>query len=195
MQELSSLQDGKTTARTRERVFGPRLRRGVLAVHIVASVAWIGVDLCTLVLAIVGTTSSDTTMRRSAFVVLGPIANLLLIPLPLLALISGIAIALGTHWKLLRHYWVTVSLLLTAVAATAVLFALRPRLDQASNLARGASDPGSAVGMLGQQIIIASSIALVVLCAVTALNVYKPWGRTSRGSRRASATASSSSRG
>jgi hypothetical protein len=173
-----------TTARTRERLFGRRLRRGVLTVHILASVAWIGVDLCTLVLAIVGTTSGDVTTQRSAFVVLGPIANVLLIPLPLLALITGIAISLGTPWKLLHHYWVVVSLVLTTIAATAVLFELRPRLDQASNLARGAADPGSAVGMLGRQIVVASSIALLVLCFVTVINVYKPWGRTSRGSRK-----------
>ena len=172
------------TTRTRERLFGPRLRRGVLTVHILASVAWIGVDLCTLVLAIVGTTSGDVTTQRSALVVLGPIANLLLIPLPLLALITGIVISLGTPWKLLRHYWVVVSLVLTTIAAAAVLFELRPRLDQASNLARGAGDPGSAVGMLGWQIVTASSIALVVLCAVTVINVYKPWGRTARGARR-----------
>jgi Predicted integral membrane protein (DUF2269) len=187
--ELTSIEGNATTARTRERPFGPRLRRGVLVVHILASVAWIGVDLCTLVLAIVGTTSGDITTQRSAFVVLGPIANVLLIPLPLLALLTGIAIALGTPWKLLRHYWVVVSLVLTAIAATAVLFALRLRLDQASNLARGAVDPGAAVGMLGQQIIIASSIALGVLCAVTAINVYKPWGRTSRGTRAANRSA------
>jgi Predicted integral membrane protein (DUF2269) len=178
MQELTS---PTGTGRARDRVFGPRLRRGVLTVHIAASVGWIGVDLCVLVLAILATTSHDPTTQRSAFVVLGPIANALLIPLPLLALISGIAIALGTHWKLLRYSWVALSLLLTAAAATAVLFALRPRLVRASDLARNAADPGSAVGVLGRQIITASAIALLVLCTVTAINVYKPWGRrTSR---------------
>ncbi|HWG27044.1 DUF2269 family protein [Actinospica sp.] len=182
MQELTL---PKETGRARDRVFGPRLRRGVLTVHIVASVGWIGVDLCVLVLAILGATSHDPTTQRSAFVVLGPVANVLLIPLPLLALISGIAISLGTRWKLLRHYWVVLSLLLTAIAATAVLFALRPRLVRASELARNAADPGSAVGDLGQQIVTASSIALVVLCAVNAINVYKPWGRTARGARAA----------
>jgi CheY-like chemotaxis protein len=65
--------------RARERLFGPRLRRGVLTVHILASVTWIGVDLCTLVLTIVGATSGDTTAQRSAFVVMGTVADALLI--------------------------------------------------------------------------------------------------------------------
>lgn len=173
----------------RERHFGPRLRRGVLAVHIIASVAWIGVDLCTLTLAIVGSASGDATTQRSAFVVLGPVADALLIPLPLLAVGTGIVIALGTPWKLLRHYWVAVSLLATTASAAAVLFALRPRMHQASALARTALDPGAAVGVLRQQIIVASSLALVVLCTVTAINVYKPWGRTPLGSRRANSIA------
>lgn len=142
--------------------------------------AWIGVDLCTLVLAVLGSSSHNATTQRSAFVVLGPIANVLLVPLPLLALVTGVAIPLGTPWKLFRHYWVTVSLLLTTVAAAAVLFALRPRLLAASDRARFALDPGAAVGMLRQQVIVASSIALLVLCAVTAINVYNPWGRISR---------------
>jgi hypothetical protein len=165
--------------------FGPRSRRAVLSVHIIASVAWIGVDLCTLMLAVVGSDSSDVTTQRAAFVVLEPIANLLLVPLPLLALLTGILIALGTPWGLLRHYWVITSLVLTSVAAAAVLFALRPRLIQAAGRARHALDPGAAVGMLRQQIIIATSIALLVLCAVTAINVVKPWGQTLRARRAA----------
>ncbi len=171
--------------RARERLFGPRLRRGVLTVHILASVSWIGVDLCTLVLAIVGATSSDITTQRSAFVVLGTVADALLIPLPLLAVVTGIAIALGTRWKLLHHYWVAATLLATTASAAAVLFALRPRLHQAATLARSAQDPAAATGMLRQEIIVASSLALLVLCMVTAINVYKPWGRTPRGLHRA----------
>lgn len=158
--------------------FGPRSRRAVLSVHIIASVGWIGVDLCTLTLAVLGSDSSDVTTQRAAFVVLEPIANLLLVPLPLLALLTGIIIAVGTPWGLLHHYWVVTSLVLTSVAAAAVLFALRPRLIGAADRARHALDPGAAVGILRQQIIVASSIALLVLCAVTVINVVKPWGRT-----------------
>jgi hypothetical protein len=165
--------------------FGTQSRRAVLSVHIIASVAWIGVDLCTLMLGVLGSESSDVTTQRAAFVVLGPVANLLLVPLPLLALLTGILIALGTPWGLLHHYWVVISLVLTSVAAAAVLFALRPRLIDAANLARHALDPGAAVGMLRQQIIIATSIALLVLCAVTTINVVKPWGRTPRARRAA----------
>ncbi|HEX4221008.1 MAG TPA: hypothetical protein VHZ97_01460 [Pseudonocardiaceae bacterium] len=164
----------------REFRFGPRLRKAVLTSHVIASVAWIGVDLCVLVLGLLGSTSTDPTTQRAAYVVLGPIANLLLIPLPLLALITGIVISVGTPWKLFRHAWVAVSLVATAVAAAAVLFALRPRLSSAADLARTASDPAAAVGMLREQIITASSVALFVLCAVTVINVYKPWGRLSR---------------
>lgn len=174
--------DSHRDAPARERLFRPRLRRGVLTVHILASVGWIGVDLCVLVLAIVGDTSGDTTTQRSVFVVLGTVADALLIPLPLLALITGIAIALGTRWKLLRHYWVAVSLVATAASAAAVVFALRPRLQQAASLARGAREPAAAVGQLRQEIIVASSLALLVLCMVAAINVYKPWGRISRRS-------------
>jgi hypothetical protein len=159
------------------------VRRGLLSVHIIVSVAWIGVDLCVLLLAVLGAVSSDATTQRSAYVVLGPIASLLLVPLPLLALVSGIGVALTTPWGLLRHYWVILSLTLTAIATAAVLFALRPRLISAAERARHATDPASSVGVLRQQVIVASSVALLVLCAVAVINVYKPWGRTSRARR------------
>lgn len=169
-----------STKSAREFRFGPSLRKAVLTTHVITSVAWIGVDLCVLVLGLLGSTSTDPTTQRAAYVVLGPIANLLLIPLPSLALITGILISLGTPWKLFRHVWVALSLLLTTAATAAVLFALRPRLSAAADLARTAAHPVAAVGMLREQIITASSIALFVLCAVTVINVYKPWGRLSR---------------
>jgi hypothetical protein len=160
-----------------EFTFGPRLRRCVLTVHIVVSVGWLGVDLCVLVLGALGSAGGDPTTARAALVVLGPIGDYLLIPLPLLTLISGVVLAWGTPWKLLRYYWVIVSLVLTTAAAAAVLLLLRPKLENAAALARA----GSAAGV---QLVVAPSVALVLLCAITAINVYKPWGRvTSRGRR------------
>lgn len=156
--------------------FGPGLRRFVLTVHILVSVGWIGADLCMLVLAVLGTTG-DADVARAAFVVLGPIGDYLLVPLSLLTLLSGIVLALGTRWRLVRYWWVVVTLVLSTAATVAVGFALRPRLEAASALARS----GGAVGMLGKQITVAASVALVLLCAVTAINVYKPWGRTPVG--------------
>jgi hypothetical protein len=160
-----------------EFTFGPVLRRWVLTAHIVVSVGWIGVDLCTILLAVLGDTIGDPVVARSAFVVLGPIGDYLLIPLSLLTLLSGIVLGLGTRWKLVRYWWVLVTLVLSTAATVAVQFALRPRLDTASALARSGSD----VGMLGTQIAVAASIALLVLCAVTAINVAKPWGRSPIG--------------
>ena len=71
------------------------------------------------------------------------------------------------------YWWVLVSLVLTTAAAGAVGFALRPRLEGVGRVARVGGD----VGVLDRQIVVAASIALVVLCAVTWINVAKPWGR------------------
>jgi hypothetical protein len=160
-----------------EFTFGPLVRRCVLTFHIVVSVGWSGVDLCVLVLAILGGSSGDPIGARAALVVLGPIGGYLLIPLSLLTLLSGIVLAWGTRWKLVRYWWVVITLVLSIAATVAVGFALRPRLDRASALARAGAD----VGMLGSQIAVAASIALLVLCAVTAINVAKPWGRSPIG--------------
>ncbi len=53
-------------------------------------------------------------------------ADLLLLPVAFLTLLSGLVLALGTSWGLARHRWVWTKFWLTLATTTATAFALRP---------------------------------------------------------------------
>jgi hypothetical protein len=57
---------------------------------------------------------------------MGLLAEAVLLPLALAALLTGILLGLGTGWRLTRHWWVLTKLVLTIAVATAAVFVLRP---------------------------------------------------------------------
>jgi ABC-type anion transport system duplicated permease subunit len=114
---------------------------------------------------------------------MGIFGDVLIIPVNLTILITGLVLALGTPWGLLRYYWVVTKLVLTLGLATASIFGLRARIaDAADNLSaipEGARD----VGTVGILLVVLLPIALGVYVTTTVLGIYKPWGRTHRGRR------------
>ena len=76
-----------------------------------------------------------------------------------------------------------VKLFLTAVATTILLLHM-PAVSRLSNMASRASASKGALGQLPVQDLLHAIGGLAVLITVTALSVYKPWGRTPYGQRR-----------
>jgi hypothetical protein len=160
----------------------PRARATVLAIHIIVSVGWIGLDAGILLLGVTGLSTSDSATMRAVYVAAGIISDLL-IPVSLASLLSGLALSVGTPWKLTRYRWVLLSFLLTTVMTVLVLFLLEPMLQQAAD--RASAGPvstltGATIGRERTQIVIAPVVALALLSFVTVINVAKPWGRIRR---------------
>ena len=99
---------------------------------------------------------------------------------PVAALLTGVALSLGTPWGLFRHYWVVVSLGLTVFAAAILLLHL-PDVGATADVARAAD--GAGLSRLGGDLPHAEG-GLLVLLAITVLNVYKPRGLTPYGWRK-----------
>lgn len=156
----------------------PRLRKLVLTVHITASVGWLGAILAYIALNIPAVTSPDPQTARAAYLMMAPVGWLAIVPLALVALLTGIVQALGTPWGLFRHYWVLISFMFT-VGAVAVLL---PHMADVNYLARLAADPTVDPTRLGGDLF-HSVGGLVVLLVPLILNIYKPRGLTRRGRR------------
>lgn len=160
-----------------------RARKALLTVHVSCSVGWLGAVLVFLVLAVVGLVSTDPVQVRAVYVSLDLTVWLVIVPLCLAALITGVVQSLGTTWGLLRHYWVLTKLLLTVPATVALLIHTRP----VGFLAVEAAGMDLAGGDLVQarvQLIVAAAAAALVLLAATVLSIYKPRGVTRYGLRR-----------
>jgi hypothetical protein len=104
----------------------------------------------------------------------------MIVPLSLLALLTGLIQALGTHWGLVKHYWVLTKFALTIAATTLLLMHQFTAVAEAAKRASVATD----VGPLGAQLVFDAAAAIAVLLTTTTLSVFKPWGLTGFGSGR-----------
>jgi len=159
-------------------MLSPTARRVLLIVHISVSVGWMGAAAAYAVLNVPALTGADEQTRRAAYLMMPIVADHLLVPLAVATVVTGVALALGTRWGLLQHYWVVVSLGVTLFAA-AVLVLHLPAVD---DLAAVAADPDKDVSALGGDLF-HSIGGLVVLTVPLVLNVVKPRGLTRRGWR------------
>lgn len=159
-------------------------RNTMLVVHIAVSVAWLGVSLVMLTLAITARITGSRTNAHSAYWAMHLLAQVLVIPLSLSVLAIGIAVGLGTSWGLLRYRWVVTKLSLTIIAVGLSLLALPAQTGSALH-ASGPDGDLAAMHSAGSNLIIAASVSINLYLAMTILSVFKPWGRTARGSQRA----------
>jgi hypothetical protein len=159
---------------------GPSVRKLVLTAHIACSVGWLGSVVAYLALAAAALRSSDSQTLRAAWIGMELTGWSVLNPLALVALLTGLILALGTPWGLFLHYWVLISFVLTIIA-TAVLVLHMPTVSALANVARVAE--GAELRRLGGDIL-HPAVGLLVLLVITALNVYKPQGLTPYGWRK-----------
>jgi hypothetical protein len=160
-------------------MLSPALRRITLAVHIIFSVGWIGAAAAYLALGLAAQLSSRGPLVRAAWLAMELTGWYVIVPLGCLALVTGLIMALGTPWGLVRHYWVLIAFGLTCLAL-AVLVLHMPSVTLTAKLAEQADDTTAA--RLGGDVA-HPGIGLFVLVFVAVLNIYKPRGLTGLGRR------------
>lgn len=141
----------------------PVARKSWVLLHVVTSVGWLGVTVGNLVLASVG--------EREFYRAMVLLADFVVLPLGLGALVTGVVLSLGTKWGLVKHRWVLVKFVLTVVAVVATTFSLRS----------GVRDAADGVVGAGADVLVACCVSLTLYLVNTALSVFKPWGRTRWG--------------
>lgn len=158
----------------------PILRKAGLTLHIILSVGWLGAVIAYLPLAITGLSSTDPETVRAAYSAMEQIGWFAIVPLCLGSLLTGLFQSLGTEWGLFRHYWIISKLVLTLIS-TIILLLHMPAVSRVAALASQMTLPVTAPGMLRTQLVVHATGGLIVLIAITAISVFKPWGRTRFG--------------
>ncbi|OCC11677.1 hypothetical protein A3Q37_02365 [Streptomyces sp. PTY087I2] len=156
------------------------VRRGLLVAHVAVSVSWLGLAVGLLALGITAFTTGDPATVGAATRAMKIFGDWLVIPVALLALVSGLVLALGTPWGLARHRWVWTKFWLTLITTGLSIFSLRPGINAAA--ADGAA-AGAAAGVVDINLVIAPSVATATYLFITAISILKPWGLTRRGRR------------
>ena len=160
----------------------PAVRKAALTVHILSSVGWLGAIAAFLVLAIAGLTSTDPQLVRAAYTGMNLIGWMIIFPLSLASLISGIVQSLGTVWGLFRHYWVLIKLIITALA-TALLLVHLQSVTAMAKMALAADLGPSDMNGMRIQLVADAGAAILALLITSILSVYKPRGLTRHGQK------------
>lgn len=163
-------------------MMSPFLRKVGLMAHITSSVGWVGAVAGFLALSMAGLTNRNAEIVRAAYLAMNIIGLFAIVPLSLASLFTGVIQSIGTHWGLSRYYWVLAKLVLTVFAVVALLLHQLTAVAEAAKRVSGtASGLMPEIGKVGVQLAAISAIALVLLLVVTALGIFKPWGKTSFG--------------
>ncbi|GAB1508630.1 hypothetical protein [Actinophytocola sp. KF-1] len=170
-----------TTTIERTRRLTPTTYKLLLLLHIVVSVGWLGLNVGNLTLAITGLTTDDPGTQHTAFGAMYLVGGTLLIPVSLLALVSGVLLGIYTRWGLIRYWWVAVKLALTVIAVVLIPVSLLPGLSELSALmAVTPADQLADTGPLALDMLAAGCVSTTMYVTNAVLSVLKPWGRTRR---------------
>ncbi|MEV0235190.1 hypothetical protein [Nonomuraea sp. NPDC050786] len=146
-----------------------RIRKTVMVIHIVASVALLGEVWGLVVLNTAAAMTKDTGLAHAAYRLMPGLVFAGGIPLSLTALATGVILGLTSHWGLFRHYWVTAKLVLLVAVICVGMFLFDPE-GMAALTEGGAAAPASR--QWGQIAALGAQVAM--LMTATALSVFKP---------------------
>jgi uncharacterized membrane protein len=152
----------------------PSVRRAVLTTHIIASVGLLGDCAAILAINVRAATTGDPGLAAASYDLLAMFPVVFGIPLSMIALVTGLALGLGSKWGVLRHRWVTAKLLLLLSVILVGALVLGP----ATTAMRDGGD--------GKQtlLVLASAYDVLALALATGLSVFKPGKRRDRPSTR-----------
>lgn len=158
----------------------PPVRRTVLVLHVITAVGWLGVTFADVALGATALATNDPELQHAMFRALGVIADFVLVPIAWSAFLTGLLLALGTKWGLVRHKWVLTKFVLTTLVVLLTTFSLTPGLKAQRDAAESAAadqliatDPNS---MISAGVV---STTIYTICVL--LSIVKPWGRTRWG--------------
>ncbi|GAA1991319.1 DUF2269 domain-containing protein [Kitasatospora viridis] len=157
----------------------PPVRKTMVVLHVISSVSWLALMLCVLAMSTTALLTDDADTVRALYRAMPVLGDTLILPLSLLSVLTGLALSLGTPWRIFKYRWITVKFWLSLAAAAASIFQLTARLHEAAHLAvTHPTGPVSAMhlGFVRYNLVIVPTIALTVYVINVWLSVFKPWG-------------------
>jgi hypothetical protein len=156
------------------------VRKFALTTHVTSSVGWFGAVAAFLSLAITGLLSQNAQTVRAAYLSMELTTWVVIVPLSVAALLTGIVQSVGTTWGLFRHHWVVAKLGLTVLATVILLVHTQP-IGRVAAVAAERMLSSADLRQLRIQLVADAAAALFALLVATTLSIYKPWGLTRYG--------------
>ncbi|MDP9239066.1 MAG: DUF2269 family protein [Actinomycetota bacterium] len=154
-------------------------RRLLRLSHVIAALAWLGVDVVLGVLAVTAFTSDDPGTIAACYIALHTFAAPLLLVFGLTTLVTGLVLSISGGFGLIRYWWVLVKLVINLILSGLVLIALQPRLtDAAAEATRIDATLIDRLGRIPTDLLFPAFVSGAAIIAASLLGTFKPWGRT-----------------
>lgn len=145
-------------------LYSRRVRETLLVAHIVVAVSLLGDSAGFLAIAIRASRLDDPVRVDELIRVLDMLSVVFGIPLSVAAIVTGVALGLGTKWGVFRYPWVIAKLVLIISVMAVGGFVINPAQTRMLN--------GTGDGV--RQLIAAGGYDVVALTTAVALSVFKP---------------------
>jgi hypothetical protein len=153
----------------------PKPRKFFLTLHVGFSVGWLGSTMVMTALAVVGLVTPDDGLRHHIYRIMHVLDLVVVIPVVVLSVLTGLVVSLFTHWGLARHWWVFTKF---ALSISIPVVAGIQHFWISDLIARTAADPQATPDSLGVRLLVCFIGYAAVLWTSTVLSVYKPAGKT-----------------
>jgi hypothetical protein len=144
-----------------------------LALHVVSGCGWLGAAFCML---LISWTNQDPPQHYAVNLVMERIDKYVMIPVPLVAIATGIVLSWGTLWGFFRWYWVLVKQIATYTLMLLAPFTVHEWIVQMTHLSQ-AGVGGASYAALQQLHVLASTVIVFTGAAIVTISILKPWGR------------------
>lgn len=141
-----------------------RWRQWLLTAHIILSVGLLGDSAGFLAVAVRAAGATDREQILELTRVLDMFSGVFGIPLSVGAIVTGVALGLGTKWGVFRYPWVVFKLLLNVSVMVVGALVLGPAL--AATLSGSETD--------SRRLVAGAAYQVIALSLATALSVFKP---------------------
>lgn len=149
-------------------------RQGLLLLHVVFSVGWLGAGAGNLVIAVEAAMTASPITRRVCYDLIDRLDFALVIPLAFGSLGSGLLISVATKWGLTRYWWVLVKLALTVAVIVFSTFGVGVWVEQ-SIAATSTLDGASPVAT---PLVVGAAGNIAAFLFMTWASITKPWPKT-----------------
>jgi hypothetical protein len=152
-------------------------RKWLLVIHISLASVMVGISVGILILTLIILKTQDHEIINMAYTSMNILAKGPLRTATIVAISSGVLLAVLTRWGLYRYYWIIAKQLLSIIVIGIGLFGIYNWTLEGVSIAQGgASDISSVLAVNNKQLLTGAIFQMISLFSIYAISVFKPWG-------------------
>jgi hypothetical protein len=157
-----------------------RARKVTLVAHIAAGGGWLGMEIVLGVLVVTALSSGSDRDTAAISIAIAAFANWPLVVVGAITFATGMLLAIGSKFGLVRYWWVLAKIVVNLMLVTLVIVLLSPGVAELGSTAREYLEGAGAPVVLTPQILFPPIVASTAMLFAMTLGMFKPWGRISR---------------